>query len=323
MNKSKNIFYKFLWDSWCILSLIGIWPRFIEPKLIASTQIHLPLKGLSPDLAGLKIVQFSDLHFNSEMSDRFLKKMTKKILKNSPDIIVFTGDFLCYSKLQEKTRLKNFLNQLKAPYGCFAVFGNHDYEHFVSVNDEGEYDVIHQRSSTLMKGMERLFSQPLLKSTVTARAKSTQIHFELESLLKETPFKVLHNNHELINIKNTKLTICGLGEYSLGKCLPEVAFKNYDPAYPVVVLSHHPDSFSLLKQYPADLILCGHTHGGQVNLPFLRKRFTLIEHQDLVRGLVEKENKKIYINRGVGSVMNFRWFSMPEILTITLQKALK
>src|SRR5690606_22728131 len=124
----------------------------------------------------LKIVQFSDLHFSKNLSDAFLRRLTSKILKQSPDIIVFTGDFLCYSKLTNEDRLKKFLNSLSAPFGCYAVLGNHDYESFVSVNEEGEYDVIENSTSTLIKGFKRLFSNVTLTKNMTERAKNVDFH---------------------------------------------------------------------------------------------------------------------------------------------------
>jgi len=317
--KEKYSTTHFLWDLWCTVSIVGIWPRFIEPNLISTTTLDFPLSNLKSNLP-LKIVQFSDLHFNSELSERFLNKLTDKILKESADIIVFTGDFLCFSKLDEQIRLKKFLNTLHAPFGCFAILGNHDYENFISINENGEYDLIDNlnSSSTLARGFKKLFSKIILKGTSTERAKNSNVHEGLIELLKETPFTILHNETKLIDIKGTKLNICGLGEYSLKKCLPEIAFESYETDYPGVILSHNPDSLSLLKNYPGEIILSGHTHGGQVNLPWLRNKFMALENLKLVRGLVRQYNKNIYINKGVGSVMKFRWFSMPEILVLNL-----
>jgi hypothetical protein len=320
VTKKKYSISKCLFDLWCIISVIGIWPRFIEPRLIQTTPLTLSLSNLPKELSGLKIVQFSDLHFSDEMSIRLLNKLTSKILKEQPDIIVFTGDFLCYSKLEKPEILKKFLNSLHAPFGCFAVFGNHDYESFVSVNTQGEYDVINHSSSTLAMGFKRLFSSIKLKKTVTSRAKNLRKHEDLLNLLNETPFQVLHNKTVVLSIKGNYLNLTGLGEYSLGKCLPEIAFKNYDVAHPGIILSHNPDSFSLLKNCPGDIILSGHTHGGQINIMPFRKKFTALENEKLLRGLVNINNKKIYINRGIGSVMAFRMCAMPEILSLTLHK---
>lgn len=321
MGKQKKIkIGHILWDLWCTFSVIGIWPRFIEPNLICQNHLELEIPYLPKSVDGFKIVQFSDLHFSKEKSDTFLEKLKKKIMQNKPDLIVFTGDFLCFSKLEDQNRLKKFLNSLHAPFGCYAIFGNHDYENFVSINSHGQYDVIKSRSSTLSRGFKRLFSKPLtLTGYSTDRAKNTGLHQELVDLLKETPFKLLHNENEIVKINENGLNICGLGEYSLGKCLPEKAYESNNPHFPTLVLSHNPDSLHLLKNYPSDLILSGHTHGGQVNLPGLRKKFLLLENDRLVRGLVVDQDKKIYINRGIGSVMKFRWFSVPEILILTLK----
>lgn len=317
MINKNNTISQFLWDLWCTVSLIGIWPRFIEPNLISLTRITLPIAGLK-ESASLKIVQFSDLHFNLESSDHFLNKLTRKILNESPDVIVFTGDFLCYSKLEEADKLKKFLNNLHAPYGCFAILGNHDYENFVSINENGEYDVINNSASTLTRGFKRLFSKIKLIGKVTDKAKNTNMHPGLLDLIKETPFQLLHNETKVLTIKGIKLNLCGLGEYSLGKCLPEKAFEHYNIESAGIILSHNPDSLSLLKDYPGDIILSGHTHGGQINLPGFREKFLALENPKLKRGLVTENHKKIYINRGIGSVMKFRWFSMPEILSLTL-----
>jgi predicted MPP superfamily phosphohydrolase len=274
--------------------------------------------NLHSALQNFKIVQFSDLHFSGEMRENFLKKLLRKILNLKPDIIVFTGDFLCYSRLEKPDVLKKFLNSLYAPFGCFAIFGNHDYENFVSVNSYGEYDVINPTSSTITMGFKRLFSKLTLTKIVTEKAKNTNTHKDLLNLLKETPFQVLDNQTVLLPIKDEFLNITGLGEYSLGKCLPEIAFKNYNSKYPGIVLAHNPDSLSLLKNYPGNIILSGHTHGGQINVMPFRKKFTALENEQLLRGFLNVENKNIYVNRGIGSVMPFRMCAMPEILELTL-----
>jgi uncharacterized protein len=310
-----------LWDGWCIASIIGIWPRFIEPNLIQTTKLTLKIKKLPPALAGLKVLQFSDIHLHAGIPDFFLNKLRKKIKVLAPDIIVFTGDFLCYSRLRDKVRLKKFLDSFEAPQGCYAIFGNHDYQKPVSINAMGEYDIIEHRSSLISKGFSRIFTTTQLAKKVTLAAKETGTHPELEELLKTTPFEVLHNTCKLLSIKGSHLNICGLGEYTLGRCLPEIAFKGYDNRYPGILLAHNPDSVPLLMQFPGDIILCGHTHGGQINLPWLWKKFTLLENMQFKQGLFHLDDKWIYVNKGVGSVMQFRWFAMPEITLITLEQA--
>lgn len=310
-----------LWDGWCIASVVGIWPRFIEPNLIHTTRLNLKIKQLPSELVGLKILQFSDIHLHQGISNFFITKLIKKIKNLTPDLIVFTGDFLCYSRFKDKTRLKYLLDSLEAPHGCYAIFGNHDYEKPVSINNQGEYDVVENKSSMIGKGFSRIFTTTHIAKKVTSAAKEIGTHLELEEFLHTTPFELLHNTCKLLPVKGSYLNLCGLGEYTLGKCLPKVAFVEYDKQYPGVILTHNPDSVPLLEEFPGDIILCGHTHGGQINLPWLWKKFTLLENMKYKRGLFRLNDKWLYVNRGVGSVMQFRWFATPEITLITLEQS--
>jgi len=307
-----------LWNAWCIVSVIGIWPRYIEPNIIQTTKLNLTIPSLSPALNGFKVLQFSDLHFHPNIPTFFIRSLIKKVKAFSPDMIVFTGDFLCKAIMQDKNRLKEVLSEMEAPQGCYAILGNHDYEEFVTVNLNGEYDVQMREPSDIIQGFLRLLKKTPLKKVITAEAQKVGMHQELLDLLKETPFQLLNNKTTTVPIKDSALNVCGLGEYTLGRCKPEEAFKEYDTSYPGIILTHNPDSVPLLKGYPGEVILCGHTHGGQVNLPWMWKRLTKMENMELKRGLKTLHGKKVYINRGLGSVLPFRWFSPPEVSLITL-----
>jgi predicted MPP superfamily phosphohydrolase len=308
-----------LWDAICTLSVIGIWPRFIEPVLLSTSRHRMCIPDLPPSLRGFKILQFSDLHFNPQQSPSYLDKLANQIKALSPDLIAFTGDFLCYSKLEEPDRLKQFLNRLSAPHGCFAVLGNHDYAQSVSINAAGDYDVIEEEPSSLKKVFSRLARSISPTKQVTQRARNTPFNSSLTELLKETPFTLLHNETKQISVGTSKLNLCGFGEHMLGKTLPSSAYAHYDPAYPGILLLHNPDGAPHLKHYPGNIILAGHTHGGQINLPWIWKRFTLMENRSLKRGWHAVDGKQLYINRGIGGVLPFRFFAVPELLLLTLE----
>lgn len=312
----------FLWDLFCIISFLGIWPRYVEPRLIFTTQLNLPIPNLPKDLNGLKILQISDIHLNNYCSKIFLDKLVKKCKSFQPDLIVITGDFICYSHLEDPKKLKSLLQCFQAPFGCYAVLGNHDYAEFVSINDNGDYDVITPPTgSSLSRAFLRLIESTKLKKNTTEQAKNVPFHSELNALIQDTPFKLLHNETAIISVKNTKLNICGLGEHCLQKADAAKGFQNYDKNYPGIILLHNPDGSHALKDYPGNVILSGHTHGGQVNLPWMWKKFTLLENTQFKKGLVKINDKWLYINRGLGSVLPFRLFSPPEILLLTLVAA--
>jgi predicted MPP superfamily phosphohydrolase len=308
------------WNLWCLGSVIGIWPRFIEPYCLTTRRLSLPIPQLPSRLEGLKILQFSDLHLNHQLPNFFLKKIAKRIGQLSPDLIVFTGDFLCCSRPPDEKRLCDFLCALSAPLGCYAVLGNHDYSHFVSINDQGEYDCIERDGPPIIKGFQRLFS-PLtaLKKKTTERAYRLDFQEDLIRALRKTPFRLLHNETVQVPVGDTSLNLCGLGEYQLAHFRPEEAFRSYDRNYPGIILSHNPDTFPLLENYPGELILSGHTHGGQIYLPGIWKRLTQMENLQYRSGLFQFANKYGYVNRGIGATLKFRWFAPPELTLIELR----
>ena len=310
---------QYWWNLFCLASIVGIWPRFVEPKLLFTTRLALPIRNLPNALRGLKIVQISDLHLNEHASDAYLDKLIKKVDALQPDLIVITGDFLCYAQIQEPIRLRALLKRFKAPHGCYAVLGNHDYANYVSINACGDYDLADSGGSLVAKAFRRLFTSLALTGKVTARAQQTPLHAELPALLDECSFRLLHNTTIPLTIRGTTLNLCGLGEYSFGRTLPQEAFRDYDSRYPGVILLHNPDGVPLLKDYPGDVVLCGHTHGGQVNLPVVWKKLTLMENTKYKKGLVRAQDKWVYVNRGVSSTLAFRCFAPPEILLLTLE----
>lgn len=321
MIQQKSTWTQRVWDAWCIVSIIGIWPRFIEPRLINLTHLSLAIPRLPKELEGLKILQFSDLHWSNNFSFIFKKKLIHKINRLQPDLIVFTGDFLNRSRLEDPQGLEKLLSSLKARLGCFAVLGNHDYDRFVTVNGQGDYDIDQPSSSSdISKGFKRLFSSIRPSKVITPAAKQVQLHKELIQLLKKTQFQLVHNTTISVSYRNSFINICGLGEYSAGQAKLKEAFEGYDRNYPGIILVHNPDTVPQLASYPGEIVLCGHTHGGQVNLPGMWKKFTCMEYPEFKQGLKKQGKRWIYVNRGIGSVMCFRWFSPPELTFITLEK---
>lgn len=309
-----------LWDAFCIASIIGIWPRFIEPNLLFISEHNIYLPTLPQECEGIKIVQFSDLHFGPTTKPEFLKKICRKIQSLQPDVVVFTGDLISYSILENKELLKQFLQSISAPLGAFAIFGNHDYSEYASMGEDGIARRIKNESPALVRGFWRLLS---LQSCNKQDPQVTSAIPEKESvrtLFEEGGFHVLHNETMQIQLKSGRLNIVGLGDMLTGNCRPLDAFSHYDLRYPGIVLSHNPDSFSHLQSYPGDLFLFGHTHGGQINLPYIWKKITPLKNKYLKSGFFELQSRYISVNRGLGSIFPFRWFAPPEISLFTLKK---
>lgn len=308
----------FLWNLWCILSIVGLWPRFIEPKLIFTNKLKLNLPKTKSS-SSIKIVLFSDLHMNKNTKRWFLNKLTRKINQLNPDLILFTGDALCHATIYQEEHLTQFFASLKAKNGVYAVLGNHDFASYITKNSEGHYDVQKKiKKHFILRAFKQLYSQNKNKPQVTQAAKNCPPHPKLLQIFKKTGVGLLDNESVTLTINQRSFNLIGLGDYWAGKVDDNKAFQNINSQLFNLVLCHNPDTIDLLSHRQTDLILSGHTHGGQVNLPWFYKTFVGVENKALIRGYCEKQGKKIYITRGVGSHQNFRFFSPPEIVEITL-----
>ncbi|MBS0634469.1 MAG: UDP-2,3-diacylglucosamine diphosphatase LpxG [Verrucomicrobia bacterium] len=318
--KNSTTFVERLWDLWCIVSVIGIWPRFIEPRLILTSRHKIPMPQLPRELEGLKVVQISDLHFPEHVPQSFLRRISKRIEELKPDCILITGDFLSYSVLKEPERLKSFLKTLKAPLGTFAIFGNHDYKEYVSLGKDGRFRKVESHLPVIMRGFARLFSLNDNSSEGAIVRSPVEEFEELKTLLDDAGIRLLHNETVQIGKNNARLNLTGLGDYMAGQCQPVKAYAGYDMRTAGIVLSHNPDSYDALAHYPGDLLLFGHTHGGQVNLPFIWKKVTPLKNKALKSGLFHIDNRSLYVNRGLAATFPFRWFAPPEIALFELVK---
>ncbi len=318
--KNSPAFIERLWDVWCVASIIGIWPRFIEPRLLITSHREIPIGHLPRELEGLKITQISDLHFSKDTPQSFLDRISKKVQNLRSDLIVFTGDLLTYSVLEEPERLVAFLKTLQAPLGSYAIFGNHDYSEYVSLGKDGRFRRVESHIPVIMRGFSRLFSLDD-KESEGAIVRSPVPELDgLKELLKNGGIELLHNETVQLGKKKAQINVTGLGDYMTGQCQPQEAFKNYDYTLPGIVLSHNPDSYDMLEHYPGDLLLFGHTHGGQVNLPYIWKKVTPLKNKTFKSGLFHIDNRHLYVNRGLGSTFPFRWFAPPEIAQLTLTR---
>lgn len=301
---------------------MGIYPRFVEPNLLSLTHLKVPLKGLHRDLEGLNILQLSDLHIGRRSSSRFLKRLQRRIQKTSADLIVVTGDFLCNSAYHSPDLLSPFLRSLEAPLGCFCILGNHDYSHYVGLRGDGKLHVRVNNRASILQGFRHLLFQTKSSHFESTVQGPIPLHERLCQTLESCGIQLLHNDCVQISRGRGVLNLAGLADLWSGHFDPDAAFSKYQKDFPGIILSHNPDSVDKLKDWPGDLILCGHTHGGQVNLPFLWRRLCSIQNSRYKRGRFGDYGKEIYVNRGLGSTVPFRFASIPELTLIELQKSL-
>ncbi|CAN5456844.1 hypothetical protein BH09SUM1_BH09SUM1_30880 [soil metagenome] len=264
---------------------------FVEPSLIETTQVDIVIPDLPRALDGYRIAHLTDIHYNFAAGKNFLRRVVDKTKALDPDMVALTGDFITH-KPGNLHRCMSLLSDLNAPDGCWVTRGNHDYKASLESMREAckgaGFRLLENQHATIRPARQR-----------TGAPSSEFPAFE-------------HS-----------INIAGVGDLWEGLCLPGRALEGADTAHPTILLSHNPQAANLLcPGMRADVMLSGHTHGGQIR-PMGRKFAMLSDGSTtFVSGLVETEHTKVYISRGVGtSAFRFRWNCRPEIALIRLHRS--
>jgi uncharacterized protein len=139
--------------------------------------------------------------------------------------------------------------------------------------------------------------------------------------LDRSGFGVRHRCH-LITRGRRRLAIGGAGDLWVDSLGVEQAFARTDEADCRILLSHNPDSADSGFATPVDLIVSGHTHGGQVCLPWVGAPLLPVENKRYQSGLVQTGVAPMYISRGLGwAIAPLRFNCRPEIARLELRKA--
>lgn len=258
----------------------ALYVRAVEPHwlTVGRHTVRLNWPGAGPSL---KILHLSDLHASRVVNLGFIGEAVRLGLELQPDLICLTGDFITrgYRTFEGFAAI---LTPLAGGAPAFACLGNHDGGVWAS-RRQGFSD------TTRVRGM-------LAKAGIT----------------------LLHNAATSIRIRDRNLTLVGLGDAWAGELQPLLAFDSPPAGDATIVLSHNPDSKEDLRDYPWDLLLCGHTHGGQVRLPFVGAPILPIRDRRFAEGLHRWEGRWIHVTRGVGNLHGIRFNCPPEVSLLTL-----
>lgn len=138
----------------------------------------------------------------------------------------------------------------------------------------------------------------------------------IRQFLSQYNVTVLINQNSCINISNNrKLCISGFDCFSPSEDdINEILKPNH---LPIILLSHSPDVFPEVPDF-VDLTLAGHTHGGQINIPFYGPIFVPSDYgTKYAAGLIKEKNKKMIVSKGIGtSSIHIRFNCLPEIVVI-------
>jgi predicted MPP superfamily phosphohydrolase len=223
---------------------------------LAIRRVQVPIKNLPGGLDGFKIAQLSDLHLDLVHGREWLTEVVRRTNALEPDLIVITGDLAEGSVAQFRADVEP-LRGLDAPHGVFFVTGNHEY--------------FHDLDGWL-------------------------------ALLSNMGIRVLRNERVPVGEAGEIFDLAGVDDHDGGRIAPdhgpdlEKALEGRDPSRPVVLLAHQPRIIGAAAQEGVDLVLSGHTHGGQI-WPF---SYLVYLQQPYVRGLKDLNGTRLYLSSGTG-----------------------
>ncbi|MCA0924596.1 metallophosphoesterase [Bacillus stratosphericus] len=250
--------------------------RYIEPRMIDAVSLTIHDAQLPASFNQFKIAQFSDVHLSDTFPAKDLETVVQKINDESPDLIVFTGDLVDFeASIEEHEKAKASLSKLDAPFGKFAICGNHDYGPFgIALYEE------------------------TMKACGFTLCKNEVFHLEKEG---------------------GRIQIATLDDLMMS--MPDYHFIKREVSSDLftLLLVHEPDAALELESTPINLQLSGHTHGGQIQLPFYGPILTAPFGRTYVEGLYGSYQHRIYVNRGLGTTrLPLRFLAKPEITFFTL-----
>lgn len=130
--------------------------------------------------------------------------------------------------------------------------------------------------------------------------------------------------HRAIAIKRDteRIWIGGCGDFMEDKIGLDQAFRNVPPEDCKIALAHNPDTADSFFKTRLDLMICGHTHGGQIKIPFWGTPILPVQNKSYVSGLVATPKTRLFISKGLGwAILPVRFNCLPEISVLKLSTA--
>jgi predicted MPP superfamily phosphohydrolase len=257
------------------------------PIALRYTHIDAPILELAPEFDGYTIAVLSDLHYGGTfVPGRLLARAVRLANDAAPDLIVMLGD---YALSHEHLRtISGWLYDWALPRMTEPLRALRARDGVIAILGNHDYD--HDPAKVV-------------------------------SWLQSTGAHVLVNDCAIIARGSAQLGIGGVDDWTHGQIDPDGGCKTLAFEIPRVVLSHNPDgALELTSAARVDLVLAGHTHGGQIVLPFFGapSRHCSVCDASSASGWIARSPVPLYVTTGVGVVVPLRVNCPAEILVVRL-----
>ncbi len=263
---------------------VGSYAYMVEPNRLQIRPYEVPIHGLPAALDGIRLAHVSDTHYGPFTGLPYLREVAEEVNRLNPDLVVFTGDHVHFTPDSVEPGIGQ-LADYTSRMGSVAVMGNHEH----------------------WEGTEAC--RTAFRKAGIQLVENTHLFLTPEGLSS-------HPNNDAM------LCIAGVGDLWEDEVSFDNALAKVPEFVPRVMLSHNPDAAEQIGPlHRVDLMLSGHTHGGQVHIPFLGSPPNGSDFGErYLGGLCQGPACPVIVSRGVGtSFMPIRFRVPPEVGLITLR----
>lgn len=257
----------------------------IEPNLPRVVRVEIALRRWPAQLEGFTIALLSDFHYDAHFSAHPLRAAVGMVNALRPDMIALTGDFVTYP----------------------------------SFGGDEEKAAVHAEPCAVL--LEQMHATHGLWAVLGNHDCDTDANLVTNALLSKG-IPVLGNRSVAIELKGTRFWLSGVSDVLSGTADLDATLADVPRDEATILLAHEPDFADYTARYPIDLQLSGHSHGGQVRIPFLPPLYLPDLARKYFMGLYRIGPLTLYTNRGLGTIgLPIRWNCPPEITLLTLRRS--
>lgn len=278
---------------------------------------------------GLTILHLTDFHFRAggRVQARKLARLQQLLAGETYDLVALTGDLI--HDTGGLPAALDLIGSLAPRCGVYFVPGNHDY---------AEYTPWGVLSHTWRESTEGRLRAADLKRLVVALAEFGRkvVRNELVRMpvcfndvpamiaeLERAGVRSLVNASAQVPLDGGEVWLAGIDDEMESHPDLARAFEGVPPGVPLILLAHNPDIWLQCGVDRADLVLSGHTHGGQIQLPAIGAVHTQGTHlsRKAPAGWFERGRSRMFVSRGLGESIPLRFGARPQVALITLLPA--
>lgn len=258
--------------------LVYLYARYVGTEGLIVREYNVINENVPASFDGFSIVQFSDMELGTTFEVDDVEGLVDEINSLKPDLVVFTGDVVAPNhsiSVEEQKNLSDALAKIDPMIGKYSVRG-----------DDDQYTDVYNQ------------------------------------VMADAGFKDISNSYELIYYKGlTPIVLYGLDSLNVGVQDYTKTFsypsEDEDTTYMAtfrILLAHEPDTVEKIGEYNISLMLSGHSHNSEINIPYLKDFYNIKGAQNYYDRYYKVDGTELYISSGLGtSKFKMRLFDKPSI----------